>query len=60
MERISLHLEEFVEKLNEELSSHPECLPGMTITILRPQLKYSYDSTVVFCHFRYQYDTLRP
>ena len=29
MERISLHLEEFVEKLNEELSSHPECLPGM-------------------------------
>jgi hypothetical protein len=43
MERISLHLEEFVEKLNEELSSHPECLPGMTITILRPQLKYSYE-----------------
>ena len=43
MERISLHLEEFVEKLNEELSSHPECLPGMTITMLRPQLKYSYE-----------------
>jgi hypothetical protein len=39
MERIPLHLEEFVEKLNEELSSHPECLPGMTITILRPQLE---------------------
>ena len=43
MERISLHLEEFVGKLNEELSSHPECLPGMKITILRPQLKYSYE-----------------
>ena len=43
MERIALHLEEFVGKLNEELASHPECLPGMTITILRPQLKYSYE-----------------
>ena len=43
MERISLHLEEFVEKLNDELARHPECLPGMQITILRPQLKYSYE-----------------
>ena len=36
MERISLHLEEFVEKLNEELSSHPECLPGKGITKICP------------------------
>jgi|RhiMetdeSRZDD1v2_1073273.scaffolds.fasta_scaffold1390060_1 hypothetical protein len=43
MERIALHLEEFVGKLNEELSSHPDCVPGMTITMLRPQLKYSYE-----------------
>jgi hypothetical protein len=43
MVRISLHLEEFVGKLNEELSSHPDCVPGMTITMLRPQLKYSYE-----------------
>ena len=43
MARISLHLEEFVGKLNEELSSHPACVPGMTITMLRPQLKYSYE-----------------
>ena len=43
MERIALHLEEFVGKLNEELSSHPDCGPGMTITMLRPQLQYSYE-----------------
>jgi hypothetical protein len=43
MERISLHLEEFVEKLNEELSNHLECPPGMRVIILRPELKYSYE-----------------
>lgn len=29
MERIRVHLEEFVGKLNEELARHPEGLPGM-------------------------------
>jgi hypothetical protein len=43
MERISLHLEDYVGKLHEELSNHPECLPGMQIIILRPELKYSYE-----------------
>ena len=42
MERIRVHLEEFVGKLNEELARHPECLPGMQIIIQRPELKYSY------------------
>ena len=43
MERISLHLEKFVEKLNEELLRHPEYIPGMNVIILRPDLKYSYE-----------------
>src|ERR1043166_1302025 len=43
MERISLPLEEFVGKLNEELANHPECLPGMRVIIQRPELKYSYE-----------------
>src|SRR5215211_8675320 len=43
MERTPLYLEDYLQKLNEELSNHPECLPGMTITILLPQLKYSYE-----------------
>jgi hypothetical protein len=43
MERISLHLEELVGKLNEELSNHPECLPGMRVIMQRPELKYSYE-----------------
>jgi len=43
MERISLHLEEFVGKLNEELSHHPEGLPGMRVIMQRPALKYSYE-----------------
>ena len=36
-------LEDYLQKLHEELSNHPECLPGMHITILRPELKYSYE-----------------
>jgi hypothetical protein len=36
-------MEEFVGKLNEELSNHPECLPGMRVIIQRPELKYSYE-----------------
>jgi hypothetical protein len=43
MERLSLHLEEFVGKLNEELSNHPEYLPGMRVIMQRPELKYSYE-----------------
>ena len=43
MERIPLDLEDYVGKLNEELANHPECLPGMQIIILRPDLKYSYE-----------------
>jgi hypothetical protein len=43
MERIRVHLEEFVGKLNDELARHPECLPGMQIIIQRPALKYSYE-----------------
>jgi hypothetical protein len=43
MERIRVHLEEFVGKLNDELARHPECLPGMQIIMQRPELKYSYE-----------------
>src|SRR3989442_15653267 len=43
MERIPLHLEDYVGKLNEELARHPECLPGMQIIIQHPELKYSYE-----------------
>jgi hypothetical protein len=43
MERIPLHLEDYVGKLNEELARHPECLPGMQIIIQRLELKYSYE-----------------
>jgi hypothetical protein len=43
MERIRVHLEEFVGKLNDELARHPECLPGMQVIIQRPELKYSYE-----------------
>lgn len=43
MERTPLQLEDYLRKLNEALSNHPECLPGMQIIIRRPELKYSYE-----------------
>ena len=42
MERILLSLEEFVEKMNEELVKHPDYIPGMKVIKILPELKYSY------------------